>query len=115
MRATLIFIIIIIVVAHRSLDLDLDLVCGVLHKKSLLIQRLKAKCKTRKTTRICHRCREHEERKAGSMLPSFFIGHTDKESVGESSERLFFSIHINKGLVARLGGRVEMFEMVTSG
>lgn len=57
---------------------------------------------------------EHEERKAVSMLPRFFIGHTDREGVGESSERLFFSTHLNKGLVARLGGSVEMFEMVTS-
>jgi len=27
---------------------------------------------------------------------------------------MIFSTHINKGLVARLGGSAEMFEMVTS-
>lgn len=94
MCATLIFI--IIVVAHRSLDLE----WGVLYKKSVPIQRLKAKCKTRKMTCICHRRREHEERKAASVLPSFFIGHTDKESIGKSSERCFFSTLIGVGCKA---------------
>lgn len=44
--------------------------CGGLYRKSVLIQRLKAKCKTRKMTHICHR--EHERRKAVRVLPGFF-------------------------------------------
>lgn len=56
----------------------------------VLIQRLKAKCKTRKMTHICHRHREHEERKAVSVLLRSFIAHMNKDSVGESSGRVFF-------------------------
>lgn len=82
-RATRIFV--LIVVVCRSLGLAP--VCGVLYKKIVLIQRLEVSRKTRKMTCICHRHGQLEERKAVSVLPSFFIGHTDKESIGGSSER----------------------------
>lgn len=85
--------------------------CGGLYKKSVLIQRLKAKCRTRKMTHTCHR--EHERRKAARELPVFFIGHTEwpiKECQREL-RKIIFPTHIIKSLVARTGRSTEMFEM----
>lgn len=88
--------------------------CGGLYKKSVLIQRLKAKGKTRKMKHICHRHREHEERKAVRVLPSFFYRPYGQGECWRELRKIIFSTHIIKNLVARLGGSREMFEMAAS-